>query len=615
MSTITLSPHHGTPDYASLPHAQSDFGKPPHAPSYNGRPIGGRPRSSTLTATSTHAGPSRSAPASPSASAKSPIPGLVPLSHISRMDLDTPRTRPSGVAPSSQSTSLPGPGFAYDPKRSQPFFFSSGTITRPAVLASRQPPGSSTPGPSKPRSRSRSRIRPSASTSSSEDTETETEVDSDSTFVPGRTKQQSKSQPDLLALRSRLVEGWADGVMRTQLEERRVKLAHSHSQPQPQTQPLSHPPPQPQLQGRRTPPSRPISLSTFPTSPRGHSRSQSSLVTLRSSLSPRNSTVHIPRLSPLTSTTALSSGSEGSPRVGGNFRLDGISSEDADDDYDGTDSPSSGSLTFSPKRSKGLRQRQPDRTKGGLGLSLEPETATHEEKTEDIKVDSIEDILKRSSLVSLRLLAIVPSLWGIFVLSHAVITGGLYHDVWPWGVDFSREALERLVQQGHGDYEGLWRPVPRGDMLLSIAWAICTAHFCFCLTTGLTYRWRSYYSLPSTFTRLVSLQCLCWPMTYLTLITLGPHRPLLSWVVIGVTTGWSRTIQMWVTSNVVAGDITPSNPPHPPDELGWWDKFTWGRRWNWDNVAREVGWKIGTLLLFTTAWLFWSIDAGTVQRR
>lgn len=151
--------------------------------------------------------------------------------------------------------------------------------------------------------------------------------------------------------------------------------------------------------------------------------------------------------------------------------------------------------------------------------------------------------------------------------------------------------------------------------------ALVTAHFCFSLTTGLTHRWRSYYSLPSTVTRLVSLQCLCWPATYTTLWVLGPRRPLLAWVVIAVTTGWSRTVQMWVTSNVVVeddgGDVTPGprrspqlglRPPPPPKHVTGWRKFTYGRRWDWDAVAREVGWKVGALLLVTCAWLFWRVD-------
>jgi len=156
--------------------------------------------------------------------------------------------------------------------------------------------------------------------------------------------------------------------------------------------------------------------------------------------------------------------------------------------------------------------------------------------------------------------------------------------------------------------------------------ACLTAHFCFCLTTGLTHRWRNYYSLPSTVTRLVSLQCLCWPATYLTLSILGSRRPLLAWVVIGVTTGWSRTVQMWVTSNVIIdsphggsdpGDVTPgpfarvSPPPGArpmPRHVRGWRVFTHNRRWSWDLVARKVGWKVGAMLLVTCAWLFWRLE-------
>lgn len=118
---------------------------------------------------------------------------------------------------------------------------------------------------------------------------------------------------------------------------------------------------------------------------------------------------------------------------------------------------------------------------------------------------------------------------------------------------------------------------------------------------------------------------------------------MLAWVVIGVTTGWSRTVQMWVTSNVVPADLvsplvatnliitpTASNPGvmaarrgskqttmllgPPPDHLRQWEKFVWGRKWDWDAVASEVGWKVGGLLLVTTAWLFWGIECGSVIR-
>jgi hypothetical protein len=90
---------------------------------------------------------------------------------------------------------------------------------------------------------------------------------------------------------------------------------------------------------------------------------------------------------------------------------------------------------------------------------------------------------------------------------------------------------------------------------------------------------------------------------------------LLAWIVIGVTTGWSRTVQLWVTSNVVpnvAGEVTPRVRPVgiAPESLNFWDRFTWGRTWDWDVIAREVGWKVGALLLVTTAWLFWGIETG-----
>jgi hypothetical protein len=69
---------------------------------------------------------------------------------------------------------------------------------------------------------------------------------------------------------------------------------------------------------------------------------------------------------------------------------------------------------------------------------------------------------------------------------------------------------------------------------------------------------------------------------------------------------------MWVTSNVEYSETTPKAkpPPIPLEELGWWESFNWERRWDWDEIARQVGWKIGALLLLTAAWLFYGLETG-----
>lgn len=494
--------------------------------------------------------------------------------------------------------------------------------------------------------RSRSRSSPRSSISSG--SETETEVDSDSTFVPGRVRHQhSRSQPDLSALRSRReVEGWADGVRRHQLEDRRAREAReaaaivSAGSAAGLVRRKSH--------GRKTPPpTRPLALNPSYSNGSAYASSSQPLGALGlRHVSPRASTISIPHLTPITATSSprsdprsdssddMSPGSSIRSPVGGM-----TGSEDADDDFGSNDSPSSGSISFSPKYRRRMRPGADDIARAAaLGLLLDPGNSADEQPRRssiDLKAASIEARLRRSTFVSFRLLAVVPALWGISVLGHALVTGSLWHDVWPWGVDFSREALDRLVAGTH-PYEGIERPVNRGDMTLAILWALLTAHFCFSLATGLSYRWRSYYSPASTMTRLISLQCLCWPATYTTLWVLGPKRPLLAWVVIGVTTAVSRTIQMWVTSNVIVdetvsrgsfgpsintpGDITPGPfrrvspppvpPPAPPAHLSGWEAFVYGRTWDWEKIARKVGWKVGFMLLVTLAWLFYRIENG-----
>lgn len=332
------------------------------------------------------------------------------------------------------------------------------------------------------RRRAGSNPRPPLSTSSED---TETEVDSDSTFVPGRVRHQhSKSQPDLTALRSRLAESWAN----QQQEERRLREeAQANSL---LSRRRSH--------GRKTPPIRPMSLSTG-AHPHVHPLRQSSTgyasaqpqgaLGLRHS--PRTSTVALAHLTPITSSPRTESSAEDSP-----WSLRGVTlphggmtgSEDADDDLESNDSPSSGSLSFSPKLRR--RQRQSEKRGGSgsgsgsggagpaLGLLLEPNSADERgsQSLVDLRPESIEARLRRSSLLNFRLLAVVPALWGISVLTHALITGTLWHDVWPWGVDVSRESVERLMQGLHV-YEGIERPVHRGDMTLAIAWVSPLSYF------------------------------------------------------------------------------------------------------------------------------------------
>lgn len=49
-------------------------------------------------------------------------------------------------------------------------------------------------------------------------------------------------------------------------------------------------------------------------------------------------------------------------------------------------------------------------------------------------------------------------------------------------------------------------------------------------------------------------------------------------------------------------------------DLDWWEKFRMDRKWDWDLVARRVGWKLGSMLLVTCAWLFWGIETGRLSK-
>lgn len=64
----------------------------------------------------------------------------------------------------------------------------------------------------------------------------------------------------------------------------------------------------------------------------------------------------------------------------------------------------------------------------------------------------------------------------------------------------------------------------------------------------------------------------------------------------------------------VWGEAPLIAPPEPPPHLTWWERLNYKRRWDWEAVAREVGWKVGALLLLTSAWVFWQVHIGWLVR-
>ncbi|RPD53098.1 hypothetical protein L226DRAFT_548601 [Lentinus tigrinus ALCF2SS1-7] len=167
-----------------------------------------------------------------------------------------------------------------------------------------------------------------------------------------------------------------------------------------------------------------------------------------------------------------------------------------------------------------------------------------------------------------RLLAIVPAVFGTL--------WNLYHVFRPpdglneWRVDYS----------------------------VSVLWSVLTGWQCLQLTTGLLKRWRVYYSLPAALIRLLALQAICWPATHLTLTILNHEvRPLICWAAIGTTTCCSRSIQLWVTSNIVPAPPPPGAPQHEEELL----RKSRRRRWDWGLVGVEAALPAG-LVYFVMAW-------------
>jgi hypothetical protein len=170
------------------------------------------------------------------------------------------------------------------------------------------------------------------------------------------------------------------------------------------------------------------------------------------------------------------------------------------------------------------------------------------------------------------------------------------------------------------------------SFLMTHSQALLTAHQCLQLTSGLLHRWRAYYAPLSTLIRLLALQAICWPATHFTLEILGgigsnvevtsstmtildstllrwtTIRPDVCWAVIGTTTCVSRSIQIWVTSNLLPSDAG-TRVSAVPDRLrphaklkGEETRKSVGRRWDWGVVARACMLPAGCLY-FVMAWV------------
>ncbi|KAJ7595123.1 N-glycosylation protein-domain-containing protein [Mycena floridula] len=165
-----------------------------------------------------------------------------------------------------------------------------------------------------------------------------------------------------------------------------------------------------------------------------------------------------------------------------------------------------------------------------------------------------------------RLLSIVPALFGIMFNLHRMVYGGM---------------------------------VSRIDYFVSALWAILTLHQSLSLATGLYFRWRLYYTPLPTLIRLLALQAICWPALHLTLNILDVEkRPVVAWAIVGTTTSVSRSVQIWVTSNL--WEETPGDRGSDRGER--WRGGKWGgRRWDWRQVGIKCMLPVG-MLYFVMAW-------------
>ncbi|KAH8111627.1 N-glycosylation protein-domain-containing protein [Phellopilus nigrolimitatus] len=179
------------------------------------------------------------------------------------------------------------------------------------------------------------------------------------------------------------------------------------------------------------------------------------------------------------------------------------------------------------------------------------------------------DFLVRYMFEVSRLLSIVPAVFGTVYNIHHALYSAPSGNLQLSGIDFTVCAL----------------------------WAILTGFQCLALTTGLLSRWKAYYATLSTLIRLVALQGICWPATHLTLQFFDhTKRPVACWALIGTTTCLSRSVQLWVTSNLYkpVSSVGDGKVLRAEGRLG-------PRRWDWAEVVVKCAMPAG-VLYFMTAW-------------
>jgi hypothetical protein len=474
---------------------QSHFAVLPDLPYLNARP-----RSST--SSSGHQQYPLSAPTSPLGRSQA---GYSSLGLITPLDLPGPshsarQGQANGGARSvSAAGSVPAPPQgSRQPQQAIPSFFPMvGRVNPPP----RQAPLSSTNLASfdkstRSRSKSRSRVVAVMSDSGSGSETEKGGSDSDVTVLDHRRAgKASYSQTDLPALKTRMVSRTeaVNAVTSTTSPVNipaNAKIRDTESITQPRhgrrLSPKSDHRPLPIHSNTAPSASTPISPGKSP-----KSRSSTSLNSMRKSptqsprhpslplgrsptTSPRHSAYNLGPLTPMTSSSNITLSPAN--RVIAGMGKSGGSDADVENDSLTDDS----SVQFNTKRRNGpiLRHRRAGSTSSapaigpvnGLGLSLGSENSNSDQaKVDDLIPEALERMYRSSSLLYLRILAIVPACWGTLVLGHGVIAGGVWHDVWPWGADFSAEAMYRRSHGTHLEI-GVWKSAVRGDLLLAIAW-------------------------------------------------------------------------------------------------------------------------------------------------
>ena len=156
------------------------------------------------------------------------------------------------------------------------------------------------------------------------------------------------------------------------------------------------------------------------------------------------------------------------------------------------------------------------------------------------------DIIILILLHGAQAISLLPALLGVLLAVGAASAGKGDREQWLAGS--SRLSLQELALTASWVCFVQIAEVLR--LCDSCQKATLSGYHSYCLARGLCIRWLTFYSLPSTLIRSLSLQAFAFPLTHWSLTFLCRSQPLAGWTLCALTSLFSDILKIWVLSSL-----------------------------------------------------------------